>query len=158
MGRPNKRPRPDDPGQLWLAFEAPGQPDHSAGVLAGLDLRISAQVGAILKADARPRKVIAAEMSVVLGQDVSRSMLDKYASASSDDHNISAARFLALIHVTQRHDVLNMLVSPLGAAVIVGEEVLAAQLGSAMADLEAIQKRVRRLKAMAPAIRREARP
>jgi hypothetical protein len=44
-------------------------------------------------------------------------------------HKVPMSRFFALVAVTERHDVLDLLLRQIGAAVLVGEEIYTAQLG-----------------------------
>lgn len=124
--------------QLAFTFDAPSPARHDAD-LAGLDRMIAAGVGRALKEDRRSRAEIAGAMSALLAEDVSAFMLDAYASEARDQHNISAGRFLALIAVTERFDVLDAVTIRVGAKVLVGEEVHAARLGHLRAQLQALQ-------------------
>ena len=93
---PKAKPHPD---QMGFAFEAP-KPAIGEAALAGVEQRICRMVGTILNGDSRPREVIAAEMSVLLGEDVSRAMLDAYSSPARNEHKVPLSRLLALIAAT----------------------------------------------------------
>jgi hypothetical protein len=69
-------------------------------------------------------------MSDLLDEEVTRFMLDAYASEAREGHNISASRFLALIAVTNRHDILDHILRRIGAAVLVGAEIATARVGA----------------------------
>ena len=129
----------------------------SDGMLSGMDRRVASAVGRILKDEDRDRYDVAAAMSRVLDADVSKSMLDKYSSESSEEHNISAGRFLALIAATRRYDVLRALLHRIGCDLVEGEEVLTVELGHVSAQIERLQARQRQLKKAAPAIQRGSR-
>ena len=73
------------PDQLGFDFKAPAPQSGVAG-LAGLERRICATVGTVLASAMRPREIIAAEMSVLLDEEVSRAMLDAYSSPARTDH------------------------------------------------------------------------
>lgn len=138
-------------GQLGFAFEPPA-PASAPGELAGLEALISGAVATILvgaHAEGRHRGLIAAEMSVLLGEEVSRAMLDAYASPAREGHKVPMSRFLALIAVTNRHDVLDRILREIGAAVLVGEEVNTALLGS-------IDRQIAKLKAERQVVERRA--
>jgi hypothetical protein len=133
------------PDQLGFAFTAP-VPATGAAALAGLEQRISRCVGAMLNSDSRPRELLAAEMSILLDEEVSRAMLDAYSSPARDQHKVPMSRFLALVAVTQRHDLLDPLMREIGAALLIGEEVKTARLGQierAMAMLEEERRKFR---------------
>jgi len=135
--------------QLAFAFEAPRPATHAAA-LAGMDARIARTVGEALNSDARPREVIAAEMSVLLEDSVTKAMLDAYSAPGKGYHNISFARMLALIAVTNRFDLLDRELREIGAAVLVGEEIHTARLGhlkSKIAELSAELRAVERMAA-----------
>lgn len=151
-----KRTPAFDPGQPTFEFE-PRPTLASDGMLTGLDRQVASAVAHVLKDEDRDRYDVAAAMSRILAADVSKSMLDKYASESSDDHNISAGRFLALIAATGRYDVLETLTRRIGCALVVGEEVLTVELGHVAAQIERLQERQRQLKKAAPAITRGGR-
>lgn len=140
------------PNQLGFLFEAPIARTGVAA-LAGIERRISATVATILNTDSRQREVIAAEMSVLLDEDVSRLMLDAYASPARTEHKVPMSRFLALVQVTGRHDLMDPLFREIGAAVLVGEEVLTARVGHVRQQIRELQAEMRRLEGSAPLIR-----
>jgi hypothetical protein len=83
-----------------------------------LPARISRAVAAALHDAEADRETIATRMSAFLGERVSPSMLDAYASQAREGHNISVTRFLALLHATRDRRLLELLAEPLGWAVI----------------------------------------
>jgi hypothetical protein len=157
MSHSPKRKPHEDVRQLGFAFDAPPPPDRTCGALAGLDRRISGLVGLALKDHHDPRGVIAARMGALLDDDVTKAMLDQYAAPSSDAHNISAARFFALVLATDRHDLLGVLAKTIGASILVGDEAHAAMLGSAMAQRHQADLRIQELTNLAKPIVRGAR-
>lgn len=138
--------------QIAFAFDAP-EPARVPAALAGLEAQIARSVGTILHDDERSREVIAAEMSVLLDEEVSKAMLDAYASAAREGHKVPFSRYLALIAVCDRHDVLDQVVRPIGAAVLVGEEVHTARVGHVRQQMKHLQAELRRLEQTAPMIR-----
>lgn len=150
MSRQGKRRTSLDPSQLGFTFEAPA-PATNAADLAGLDRVIAAGVGQMLRGDARSRGEIAGAMTDLLDEDVSRFMLDAYASEARGDHNISAARLLALVAVTNRFDILDHVLRRVGAAVLVGEEINTARAGH-------LRSRIAELNAELKVVERSARP
>ena len=146
---PKAKPHPD---QIAFAFETPRVAEGD-GALAGLEIQICGAVETILNSDPRKREVIAAEMSVLLGEEVSKPMLDAYSSPAREGHKVIMSRFLALVAVCNRHDVLDRLLRPIGAAVLVGEEVHTARIGQIDAQIQRLNDERRRLKATAPLIR-----
>ncbi|QPT08611.1 hypothetical protein [Sphingomonas paucimobilis] len=119
--------------QLGFTFDPP-TPASAPADLAGLDRFVAASVAAMLKGDKRSRQEIAGAMSALLDDETTKLMLDAYASEARDNHNISAPRLLALIAVTSRFDIADALMRRIGAAVLVGEELMTARLGSLKAE------------------------
>ena len=144
-----KRGKFTDNRQLALDLHQPKSNDRD-GILAGLDKRLSSAVSHILDRDSRSRYEIAGEVSRLLDDEVSKGMLDKYTSPSADTHNISAARFLALISATGAYDILREFVLEIGADLVVGDEVLTAELGSIEAEIAQLIERKKSLKKLAP--------
>lgn len=139
-----------DPAQIVFTFDAPS-PATNAADLAGLDRLIAASIARALRDDDRSREQIAAAMSELLGEEVTRFMLDAYASEARDNHNISAGRFLALIAVTSRHDILDHVLRRIGAAVLVGEEIATARAGHLRAAIKRLNEELK-------LVERQARP
>lgn len=147
-----KRSRAFDATQMTMDFgSVPGLP--SDGMLSGIDRKVSSSVSQILKDDDRDRYDVAAAMSRLMDAEISKSMLDKYSSETSDEHNISVGRWWALIGATGRFDILRHFVRKLGCDLVVGEEVLTVELGHIQAQMEKLQERQRQLKKIAPALR-----
>ena len=131
-----------DPSQLGFTFDVPS-PARRECDLAGLRRQTASAVGHALKGDARSRREIAAAMSALLDDEVSACMLDAYASEARENHAISFDRFLALIAVTERFDLLNALTTRVGAVILVGEEVKTARLGHLECQLREIQNEIK---------------
>ena len=140
------------PDQLGFGFAAPSISDVPAA-LAGIEQRICRTVGTILASVKEPREVIAAKMSVLLGEEVSRAMLDAYSSPARSEHKVPMSRFLALVAVTHRHDLMDPLMREIGSGILIGEEVVTARLGDIEVQLAELADEKRRLKAIAPRIR-----
>lgn len=141
-------------GQFAFSFDAPA-PAQTESSLAGLDREASATVALMLKEDSRDRWTIAAAMSALLGEDVSKPMLDQYAAESKDGFNISFARMLALTAATSRFDLLDLLdrlVRRTGAALLVGEEIKTAQLGHIDRQIARLRAERRSIESVAPLI------
>lgn len=148
-----KKRRPSfDATQLGFAFDAP-PPASADGALAGLDRRVSSAVSTILSQAGRSRYDVAGGMSRLLDEDVSKMMLDAYASEAREGHNISVGRFLTLVSETGRYDVLNALLREIGAAVVVGEEILTVELGHVRRQMKILADREAQLRRVAPVIK-----
>lgn len=143
MGK--RRPAMDE-SQLQLGFEPAPLP--AAADLAEFDRYLASAVGVMLKGDPRTRADVAGAVSELLGETVSKQMLDAYASEARGAHNISAARFLTLVAATQRYDVLDAVCRRIGCKILVGEQVHLAELGDIIAQLRSLEDRKRRLQAI----------
>jgi len=144
-----------DPSQQAFDFFAPAEARTGDGALAGMERMVSSAVGRILRDDPRNRFEIAGGMSALLDDDVTKSMLDAYSAEAKETHNISFARFLALIAETQRYDVLGRLMRAIGADMVVGEEAYTVELGHLSAEIDRLKKREQQLKRIAQPINRE---
>lgn len=140
------------PGQLGFVFEAPS-PASAPAALAGLERQICRAVGTMLASDPRSRWEIAAKVSELLDEDVSKAMLDAYASPARDDHRVPMSRFWAIVAVTQRLDLLDPLTREIGAGLLVGEEVKTARIGHLRQHRNKIDEELRALTRTAPMIR-----
>lgn len=126
--------------QLEFGFEIPDTARRE-GALLGIDRRIASGVSRMMADDGRSRFEIAGGVSALLNEDVSKAMLDAYASEARGDHNISAARLLALVAETGGYGVLNALLGEIGAALVVGEEIATVELGHIRAQKKILAQR-----------------
>lgn len=140
------------PDQLGFLFEVPTLPKGEAA-LAGLERRVNSMVGSILNSDPRSREEIAGAMSALLSEDVSRAMLDAYASPARDGHRVPFSRLLALVVVTERQDMFDPLMREGGMGVLVGEEVQTARLGHLDRQIAQLQAQRKQIAGSAPLIR-----
>lgn len=144
------------PDQFGFLFDVPA-PAKGEAALAGFEQRVNAMVGSILNTEhaaGRPRAVIAAEMSVVLGEEVTKAMLDAYASPARIEHKVPFSRLMALIVVTGRQDMIDPLMREGGMAVLIGEEVKTARVGHLTRELDKIKRELRQIEGSAPLIDR----
>lgn len=140
------------PDQFGFAFDPPKKASAPAS-LAGLERQICEAAGVILASCGQSRAIIAGQMSDILGEEISRLMLDAYASPAREGHKVPMSRFLALVAVTNRFDVLDQVLRAIGAAVLVDDEVHTALIGQLELQIAESQRRLRELKAKAPLIR-----
>lgn len=120
-----------------------------------MDARIARTVSEALSG--RDRGVVAAQMSSLLAEEVSKLMLDAYASPARDGHNISFTRMCALIAATNRFDLLDRELRTIGAAVLVGDEIYTAEIGQIDSEITKLQQRRKDLARMTPTIKRNRR-
>ena len=145
-----------DSSQLGFTFDPPA-PARGEADLAGLDRMVAAGVALALKEDLRSREEIAGAMSALLGEEVTRWMLDAYASEAREAHNISMGRFLALIAVTERFDILDAKLRRIGAAILVGEEIHTARVGHLRSQIDKLKAELRDIERQTQPITRSGR-
>ena len=142
--------------QMAFTF-APPKPARTEGDLAGLTKQIASGCARALKEDHRSREEIAGRMSALLGETVSRWMLDAYASEARGEHNVSAERWLAILAATARFDILDATLKRVGARALVGDEVNAARLGSLLAQRAELDNEIRAIRPVTKPIHRGGR-
>lgn len=124
-------------------FEVALRPSMRPGSLAGLSTQIAHLMSAAVRECGLDRYEIAAQMSALLGEDVSKSILDAYTSEARESHNVSAYRFLAFVLVTGSFERLDELVKLLGCRLLIGEEAQLAQLVRLEASRREIDDRIK---------------
>lgn len=137
------------PGQLDMFGAMPVVDPTAPAALAASPFQTARAVSEILKDDPRSREVIAAEMSVLLEQEVSKAMLDAYASPGREDHNISFDRLKALIAVTGRIDILGRELRSIGVSVVDGNGLMLAEIGHIDREIAAMMARKKLLQTIA---------
>lgn len=110
---------------------------------ASLRTSLCRAVALAIKESGKDRESIAREISAYLGEEVSRHMLDAYASEAREDHVINVIRFWGLLHAVQDMRLLQMIAKPLGWAVIPERFMGAVEEAMLTAEEEDIQQRRR---------------
>ncbi|MFV2947374.1 hypothetical protein [Pseudomonas japonica] len=118
----------------------PGQGNYS--------VQVSELVAEMLKAADIDRYEVAARMSRLSGDDVSKAMLDAWSSPARTDHNLPFYRVALLEEVCATHILTNWLVSQRGGRVAYGRDALLAELGRLERTREEASRRARDLKRM----------
>ncbi len=104
------------------APEAPGSQDYRA--------EIANLVSSLLKkAPCEDRFEVAARMSRLLGREISKYMLDAWSSEAREAHNIPLYVIPVMEAVCQANDFAVWHAAKVGARVLVGRDVLTAELG-----------------------------
>lgn len=126
-------------------FEVP-QPVQLAPGSGNYAAQVSELVGTILKSSPHDRYEIAAQMSRLSGDDVSKHMLDAWSSPGRCEHNIPLYRVPLLEEVCQSHAFTDWMVHLRGGRVAYGREALAAQYGKMQQMKDKLQQEMRELK------------
>lgn len=105
-------------------------------------------MGEAIKSCTKDRYQIAADMSRLLGREMSVNTLDKYTSEASEDHIPNLETAIAFDAATEQMALANLFASKLGCRVLPGKDSLLAELGrleqmkSEIAKQEKVIKRV----------------
>lgn len=144
--------RDPDPRQMSFDdfFVVPAADEGRPGSIAGFDQELRAALSNSLKDSPSSRYEVAAQMSELLGDDVSKNMLDAYTAESRDTHQISVVRLVALILATKDYELLAMVAEKVGCRLLVGDEARLAARGYVREQIRLWQKRERELDAMEP--------
>lgn len=110
--------------------------------------QISELVGEILKGSEHDRYEVAARMSRLSGDDVSKHMLDAWSSPARTDHNLPLYRAALLEEVCASHVLTNWQVALRGGRVAYGREALDAELGRLERLRDDASRKVRAIKQM----------
>lgn len=148
-GRKSYRNR--DPRQLSLDeyFVVPTPAEVRPGSIAGFDQELRQALSRSLKDQALSRYEVAAKMSEMLGDDISKNMLDAYTAESRETHQISVVRLVAMILATKDYDLLAMIAEKVGCRLLVGEEAIGAEIGLIDREIEELKERRGQLKRLA---------
>lgn len=108
--------------------------------------QVSELISEILKGSDLDRYEIAARMSRLSGDDVSKHMLDAWSSPARIDHNMPFYRAALMEEVCSSHALTNWLVEQRGGRVAYGRDALNAELGRLARVAADATKQARELK------------
>lgn len=103
--------------------------DYGESELENFDKLISSAVARCLKEDGGNRQQQADHLSYLLGQDISVAMLNAYSSEGRREHKIPASRFLVLIAMTRRYDILDAVLREVGGKALDRHEAKMLRVG-----------------------------
>lgn len=106
-------------------FEIP-QAASGAGSLA-CRIQIAALMSEALKG--YDRYIVAAEMSKLLGREISKHMLDAYTAESREEHIPPLDTAMAFDMATNGFSLINLYAKKIGAKIVVGREAIDAEIG-----------------------------
>lgn len=102
----------------WQPPEVVQRFDDKRVRAANLREKIAMGVAETLKGAEADRETISEAMGAWLGEEVSKNVLDAYASQAREEHVISLPRLLALIHATGDLRILQMIAELFGHSVV----------------------------------------
>jgi hypothetical protein len=126
-------------------FEVP-QPILAVPGQGNYSVQVSELVGEMLKASDLDRYEVAARMSRLSGDDVSKAMLDAWSSPARTDHNLPFYRAALIEEVCASHLLTNWLVALRGGRVAYGRDALLAELGRLERTRDEAARQARELK------------
>lgn len=113
-----------------------------------IDAILREMINHSLKRSKLDRYRVAADMSRLIGKDISKAMLDAFSSESKEGHRFPAAYLAAFVVVTGDVSILAMLCQKVGGFFVPGENVLALQLARLQEEkleLDCREKMIRNL-------------
>ncbi len=119
--RRRQRPARQDMDQLDLLLDfQPSNPvvAFDDRMVRGASIAVTISKAISQSLQGRDRETVARDMSRYLDEQVSKHMLDAYASQAKHEHIISVVRFIGLIHATGDRRLLELLAEGFGWAVI----------------------------------------
>lgn len=149
-GRKGYRSRDERQMSFDDYFVVPTPTEVRPGSIAGLDQELRQALSRSLKDQPLSRYEVAAKMSEMLGDDISKNMLDAYTAESRETHQISVVRLVAMILTTNDYDLLAMIAEKVGCRLLVGEEAIGAEIGFIDQEIEELRNRRNQLKRMSP--------
>lgn len=111
-----------------LFFEVP-RPANPLPGSHDYRVQVSALVGEVLKAAPADRFHVAAQMSRLVGKDISKHMLDAYSSEAREEFNLPLYLAPALEVASGTHLLTAWLADVRGGRLLIGREALNAELG-----------------------------
>src|SRR3990167_9566455 len=126
-------------------FEIPRAPATTGGSL-NFDHELRAVLSDELKRCPKDRYQVAAEMSRLLGREVSKHMLDAYTAESRDAYNFPLNYAAAFEVATDSFSLTELLAGKRGCKLLVGEEALLAELGKIEREEQTLRVRKQALK------------
>jgi hypothetical protein len=109
-------------------------------------VQVAHLVGEITKAAEGDRYAVAARMSRLTGKEVSKNMLDAYASEGREDHNLPLYLAPALEVSCASYLLTNWLADVRGGQLLIGREALMAELGRLERSRDVASQNIKRLK------------
>ena len=100
-----------------------------AAELVHFEKLVSSAVARCLREDSRSREVRASGLSQLVGETVSVAMLDSYTSEARREHKVPASRFLVLIAMTRRFDILDAVLRDIGGKALDRHEAKVFHMG-----------------------------
>lgn len=104
--------------------------DYAEGELADFDKLISSAAARCLSESEYSRSEQADTLSLLLGERVSVAMLNAYTSGARRDHKVPASRFIILIAMTRRFDILDAILREVGGKALDANDAKVFEIGT----------------------------
>lgn len=140
------RRRSTDHRQLLLEglVEIPSQVGPRPGEL-DIDSAIRAAISASLKRSPKSRFEIAAQMSELVGQEISKFMLDAYSAESRETHKFPLQYLPAFVMATGDASILALLAEKCGCVALARSDMALLERGRIREEIERLEEREREL-------------
>lgn len=106
------------------------QIDYAEGEFKDFDLLISSAVARCLNESDRSRTEQAEMLSFLLGEPVSVAMLNAYTSGARRDHRVPASRFIVILAITGRFDLLDAVLREVGGKALDANDAKVFEIGT----------------------------
>lgn len=130
---------------LFFDTEVPSAASDSAGALS-IANEISGAMKHAIENCGITREVIAERMGKLLGQTVSKHILDAYTSPAREAHHINLQRAIAFDAATGTHVLLELYAKFAGGRVFIGRDAMLAELGRAEVLRDELGQQIKRIK------------
>ncbi len=107
--------------------------------------RIAKAISTALEECSFDREQIAERMGGYLDEKITINILNAYASQAREDHNISAVRFMALVHATQDWRLLQVLSDPFPVSIVDDRYIDVIQMAQIREKREQMEKQEKAL-------------
>lgn len=135
-------------GDLFYAPVYPSRIADESMDLTGFRSKLKRAMSRALKECPYDRAEVAKRIAVALGQDhFSLATLNAYTAESNDTHDISLVRFKAFVRATGANWLWDLLVADDGLTMLVGDEARLAEIARVQQDRDALDQKLRALKA-----------
>lgn len=148
MSRRKAAPTPSTQLSLFDLLQAIERPAPKGPGSLAWGLRIREALSEILRRCPKSRHLIAAEMSELTGEEITKTRLDSWTAESREDHRFPAQYLPALAYVTGDASLLRELARSVDLMVIESREMLIHQLGEISERKKVLQEEERQIRAV----------
>lgn len=143
----SRKPNPNQ-GELFFSPVYPSRVADQSMDLTGFRGRLKKAMSRALKECTHDRSEVAMRMAVGLAQDgFSLAVLNAYTAESNESHDISLVRFKAFVRATGATWLWDLVVADDGLTMLIGDEARLAEIARVQQEREALDDKLKKLKA-----------